>query len=157
MGPIVPWCNPSHPYYSSTPVFLSMRFTTVSIATLGDASLVQLTGSGPDRGAMAHSGPIGPKRCNRAPTVQSGPDLGPVNLANRSHATFVELSVKLCCNLSSGLPHSFCRTWWQPCGMFLEPYLIALAASWNSWNPKPTKQQCQAFTLLHRESRSDVI
>ena len=43
-APIVPWCSASHPYYSSTPVFLSMRIPTVSIAKLGDASLVQLTG-----------------------------------------------------------------------------------------------------------------
>ena len=91
-----------------------------------------------------------PRQC------KSGPDLGPVNLANRSHATFVELSVKLCWNLSSGLPHSFCRTWWQPCGTFLEPYLISLAASWNSWKPKPTKQQCQAFTLSPTATRSDM-
>ena len=42
---------------------------------------------------MLYRGPNGAKR---APTVQSGPDLGPVNLASRSHATFVELSVKLC-------------------------------------------------------------
>ena len=34
----------------------------------------------------------------------------------------MQLSVKLCWNLSSGLPHSSCRTWWQPCGTFLEPY-----------------------------------
>ena len=49
--PIVPWCNPSHPKLSAG----------VSIAKLGDASLVQLTG--PD-------GAIG----DRGPTVQSGPD-----------------------------------------------------------------------------------
>ena len=56
-GPIVPWCNPSHQYYSSTPVFL--------------ASLAQLTG--PESGAM---GAIG---ADRAQTVQSGPDsaIGP--------------------------------------------------------------------------------
>ena len=51
-----------------------MRLITVSIAKLGDASLVQLTGPDcvPDRGAMA----IG---ADRAQAVQSGPDsaIGP--------------------------------------------------------------------------------
>ena len=68
-APIVPWRNPSHPYYSSTPVFLCVRIATASIAKLG-----------------AESGPVGARWRNRdrsgpkAPTVQSGPDLGPVNL-----------------------------------------------------------------------------
>ena len=38
------------------------------VAKLGDASLVQLMESGPDWA----------RRCNRIPTVQSIPDLGPV-------------------------------------------------------------------------------
>ena len=86
-APIVPWCNPSHPYYSSTPVFLSMRIATMSVAKLGDASLVQfdrgLTAqSGPDQGPTVQSGlgarrcnrgPIGARRCNRAPIVPRHP------------------------------------------------------------------------------------
>ena len=83
-APIVAWCNPSHPYYSSTLVFLSMRIATVSIAKLGDASLVQLTGpsvgprSGRDGAIGARSGPDGAIRARSGPDgaigARSGPD-----------------------------------------------------------------------------------
>ena len=75
---------------AQTPVFLSMRIVTVSIAKLGDASLVQLMGfdltesgpgrsgltaqSGPDRGPTPHRGPMVQSGPDRGPTVQSGPD-----------------------------------------------------------------------------------
>ena len=106
-----------------------------------------------DRGRTAQSGP------DRAPTVQSGQParLGPVNLADRSRPC--RLSVKLRWNLSSGLPHSFCRTWWKPRGALLEFYSVALQlrGTLGTQSPPSSTQQCQAFTLLHSEFATKLL
>ena len=123
-GPMVPWCPATH-ITAQRRLSLGCGLTTVPSKT----RRCQLCTVGGAWGAMAQLGPLGPRRCNRAPTAQSGPDLGPVNLANRPCGTLVELSVKLCWNLSSGPLHGFCRTWRKPRGAFL-----------NSLNSKPTKE-----------------
>ena len=77
-------------------------------------------------GGRRNRGPIGPQRCNRAPTSQSGPDLGPVSLANRPRGT----------QRGTGtfqLLQNLVETSWIVFGT----YPIALTTSWRSWNPKP--------------------
>ena len=143
-GPDRPVVQPRHPYYSSTPVFLSMQFFKDCNCIYSRTRRCQL---GTVDGARLSRAPIGARWRNRG---RSGPNNAIEAIGPRPRPGRKPFSCNFCWSLSSGLPHSFCRTWWKPCD------LIA-AALWNSWNPKPTKQQCQAFTLLHRESRSGVI
>ena len=110
-------------------VSCARRLKSQRSSKLRAQKIALLTGNAKQNQSMTFStissiGARRPQLPGRASTVLSGPDSAIGPLANRPRGTLVKLSVQLCWNLSSGLPHSFCRTWWKPRGAFHDPRIL---------------------------------